>query len=342
MFKHKEIIFVIALSVMLIVIQQIAKAEIISGLDKDTVTVRIFGAQLNTTNALNLKISFTNGEAVELSSDSPVFQANGATQLLASSDPSTGIVTVVWDGYIPSDEAKISFMLEPGPNMGVSTVLVDRIESAYGIDITNNVAIVLDSSTIVNSYGSEATSLGEFTLLDPGELYTPGIAAIAFEAKNIPSNLTAKLNGSPVTFLENGRGVAEVSLPDNANDLSFILEANSGNQKRFVNLGKIKLTKASTRLYPPIIDRAYVYNGVNGNRLKVYGRHFGVGRFGKEKVNVEIVPGNSEVSNNNLRRRSAKDELENISCIPLGSYINLSHPAGTVTKKINILGRCNP
>lgn len=342
MFKHKGIIFVIALSIMLVVIQQIAKAEIISGLDKDTVTVRIFGSQLNTTNALNLKVLFTNGEAVELSSDSPIFQASGANQLLVSSDPNIGIVTVVWDGYIPSNEAKISFMLEPGTSMGISTVLVDKIESAYGIDITNNVAITLDNSIIVNSFGSETTPLGKFTLLDPGELYTPGVAAIAFETANTPSNLTARLNGYPVTFLGNGRGVAEVSLPENANDLSFILEVNSNNQKRSVNLGKIKLTKASTRLYPPIIDRAYVYNEAGGNRLKVYGRHFGVGRFGREKVNVEIVPGNPEVSNNNLRRRSTKDHLDNVSCIPMGSYINISHPAGTVTKKINVLGRCNP
>lgn len=342
MFKYKEIIFVIALSLTLAVIPQVAKAEIISGLDKDTVTVRIFGAQLNTTNALNLKVSFTNNEAVGLSSDSPVFQANGATQLLTSSDPNTGVVTVVWDGYIPSNEVKISFMLEPGTSMGVSTVLIDKIESAYGIDITNNVAITLDNVTIVNSFGSEITPLGEFILLDPGELYAPGVAAIAFEAVNIPSNLTARLNGFPVTFLENGRGVAEVPLPENANDLSFTLEVNLNNQKRFVNLGKIKLTKASTRLYPPIIDRAYVYNEANGNRLKVYGRHFGVGRFGREKVNVEIVPGNPKISNNNLRRRSTKDELENVSCISLGSYINISHPAGTVTKKINILGKCNP
>jgi hypothetical protein len=203
------------------------------------------------------------------------------------------------------------------------------------------VAIIPDTLTIVNSSGTEVTPLGEFTLLDPGKLTASGLAAIAFKAENIPSNLTAKLNGEKVNFLENNIGVGVVGLPVDNNELGLTLEVSSGNNKRLVNLGRVKLTKALSTLYPPIIDRAYIYNQTDGSKLKVYGRYFGIGRFGRERVNVEVVPGKPEVSNVNLRRRSTKDNLDSTDCIPEGSYVNISHPAGTTTKKIKVLGKCN-
>ncbi len=332
---------IITLIFLLLLNQHSALAAITGGLNKDTFTIRILGSLLNQSSALNIKISFSDPNIAMLSSASPVFQADGATQLLTSSDPSSGIITVIWDGIIPSNEAKITFMLEKGSAMGVTTFSIDKVESAYGIDITNNIALILDEPTVVNSSGTDITPVGKFTLLDPGKLYAPGSAAIAFQTENIPSNLTAKLNGLPVTFLENETGVGVVNLPDNANELNLTLEVNSGSQKRFVNLGNVKLEKALTRLYPPVIDRAYVVNNSDGNKLKVYGRYFGIGRFGKEGVNLEIIPGKSEISNNNLRRRSTKDRLDNSDCISEGSYVNISHPAGTTTKKIKVYGSCD-
>ncbi len=318
-----------------------ALAEITGDLNKDTFTIRLLGNLLNQSSALNIKFSFSDPDVAMLSSESPIFQANGAAQLLTSSNPSSNTISVVWDGYIPSNEASITFMLEKGSAMGITTFSIDKVESAYGIDITNNIAIITDKFSVSNSFGSETTSFGKFTLLDPGKLYTPGTAAIAVQAENISPNLTAKLNGKPVILLENNTGVAEIVLPENSNELNFTLEVNSGSEQRLINLGNVKLEKASTRRYPPIIDRAYVINKPGDNKLKVYGRYFGIGRFGRDGVNVEVIPGTSDISNENLRRRSAKDSLGNSDCIPAGSYVNISHPAGTVTKKIKVYGNCN-
>ena len=125
--QHKIIFTFLFIAVL--VLQQKANAEIISGLDNDTVTVKVFGVALSNTNALNLKISFSNPDVVKLSTSSPQFHANGATQLLGASDPISEIVTVVWDGTVPIEEAEISFMLEPGASMGIGTFSVDKVES---------------------------------------------------------------------------------------------------------------------------------------------------------------------------------------------------------------------
>ena len=317
-----------------------AKAEVIGGLDRDTVNIKIYGAPVNWGSALNIKLSINNPDAVKLDLAPPVFSAKDAVQLVTASDPQSNTVTVIWDGYISDNEANISFMLEKGTVMGVAEISVDKIELAGGYDITQNVVVVLDHNKIVNSFGKEITPFGKFELFDPGKLTAPGTASIAFKTEGLPPGATVKLNGNEVQFTKNNIGVAQMPLPVKGNALDLTLNVISGGENRAVKLGKVSVEGPSFRKYPPGISRAIALNSGGKTRLILKGRNFGVRRFGKEGVSIQVIPANEKMTNKNLRRQVTKERLADISCISEGSYVNISHPAGTVTKKIIVRGQC--
>ena len=317
-----------------------AKAEVIGGLNRDTVNIKLYGAPINWGSALNIKLLVSNPEAVKLDLAPPVFSAKDAVQLVTASDPQSNTVTVIWDGYISDNEANISFMLKQGTVMGVSEILIDKIELAGGYDITHNVVALLDHNKIVNSFGKEITLFGKFELFDPGKLIAPGTASIAFQAEELSPDAAVKLNGKEAQFTENNIGTAQVPLPLNGGSLDLTLNVASGGENKAVKLGKVAVAGSSFREYPPSISRAVALNLDGKTRLILKGRNFGVRRFGKDGVSVQVIPANEKMTNKNLRRQITKERLGDISCIPEGSYVNISHPAGTVTKKIIVRGEC--
>ncbi|MBI3308616.1 MAG: hypothetical protein HYZ79_04520 [Candidatus Melainabacteria bacterium] len=121
------------------------------GLSSDTVIITISGSSVNTANALNVMLEFDNSNVASLSSSNPTFSGTGASQLLTSADPSTKTLTVVWDGTITSNIATVTAKLQAGTQTGSTNISVVKIEAAGGIDITNQVTVNIEPSTVTNS-----------------------------------------------------------------------------------------------------------------------------------------------------------------------------------------------
>ena len=317
-----------------------ARAEIIGGLDKDTVNIKLYGHPINWGSALNIKLSVSNPNVANLSLESPTFNAQSANALLTSSDPSSGTVTVLWDGYIPNNEADIEVKLAPGTTKGLTNISVDKVELAGGFDITDKIVVRLDNSTVVNTAGKQVTPLGDFELIDPGTLVSPGRATISFDAQGIPANLVAKLNGEEVSFLDM-TGLAQVTLPHSGDELKLTLDVTSGNQNKLVNLGKVRIIENNGPKFPARISRVVAYNDTQGPKLRIRGRRFGVRMFGKENTIVKVVPQDVKMSSNKLKRFRGRGKITKANCVQKGSYVNVVHSAGTATKKIHVKGECN-
>ena len=318
-----------------------SKAQPGESLSTDTITMRLFGTPINLTPALNIKVSFTSPDVVNLSNEPPSFQALGASELLTSSDPDSQTISVIWDGTITNNEAKITFMLEPGRVKGLTAIMIDSVETAGGRDITGSIVVLLDKQNIVNSIGTVATSFGDFTLVKPEKLIAPGRAAVIFRAENIKDGLSALLNGSSVEFTEDGFGVGIVDLPESGGKLNLTLGLLLAGRSEKINLGTVNIERPGGIGLPPRIDKVLGFNTLGGPKLQIKGRQFGVKRFGRDGVTVEILPSEQVLKNRYLESRSTKGTLRQTRCIKEGAYVNISHEAGTDAKKVTVLGECN-
>ncbi len=319
-----------------------SNAEILGGLNNDTFKIKLYGGPINLAPAVNVKISFSNPNVVSLSSEPPGFYAFGVNKLLTSSDPDNNIISAVWDDVISNDEATIIFMLVPGSVKGFSSVKLEKVETAGGLDITDRIVSVLDKTSVINTAGLVIAEAGEFELLDPGKLISPGKAAIAFRIDNIKEkSISAKLNGKDVEFVNDKVGIATVDLPTNENTLNLNLSISKQNQSTTINLGSIKIDSGTSNIYPPYIRKAIAVNYPSYTDFQIDGKQFGVRRFGKENTSIQVVPTSTVITNNNLRRRLSRQQLVPTNCIPYGSYVNIAHPAGTTTKKITVIHSCN-
>ncbi len=317
-----------------------AHAEILDGLSNNTFKITLYGTPINLAPAFNIQLSFSNPEVASLSTEPPEFKALNVHQLITASNPDTNTISAVWDDMIPNNEATITFMLTPGTTKGFSTIKIDKVETARGLDITDSIISVIENPNVINTAGITTTRFGEFTLLDPGKLTSPGKAAIAFRAKNIPGDVKVTLNGEKVDFINNELGIAVISLlPDN-DQLNLNLSILQEDQSTTINLGKLKVDKGTSELYPPHIRQATAINHLNYTDFKIEGKQFGVKRFGKDGTSIQIVPGALPITNDHLRSRRTRQLLNPTDCIPYGSYVNLSHSAGTTTKKISVVNPC--
>ncbi len=317
-----------------------AHAEIFDGLSNNTFKITLYGTPINLAPAVNIQLSFSNPEVASLSTEPPEFKALNVHQLITASNPDTNTLSAVWDDMIPNNEATITFMLTPGTAKGFSTIKIDKVETARGLDITNSIISVIENPNIINTAGIITTGFGEFTLLDPGKLISPGKAAIAFRVKNIPGNIKATLNGEDVNFIDNELGIAVINLLSDNDQLDLNLSILEEDQSTTINLGKVKVDKGTSGLYPPHIRKATAINHLNYTDFEIEGRQFGVKRFGKDGTNIQIVPGARPITNDHLRSRRTRQLLNPTDCIPYGSYVNLSHSAGTTTKKISVVNHC--
>lgn len=337
---YKYLNYTLIAAIILVWINIISSHAKANPLSSDTVTIRVFGTPINLTPALNIKLSFSNPNVAKLDSSKPILEANGVTQLLGESNPESGIISVVWDEIIPNHEAKIIAMLQPGTVMGSTSIKVDKVEIAGGKDITDSIVVLISPSSISNSEGAVITPLGNFTLEDQGRLISPGSAAITFRAENVPSDITGTLNDSPVEFGEN-IGVAIIDLPENGGKKALFLTVSSKGKSRIIHLGDINVEKGVKVGLPPRITSAIAINDPNDTKLRISGRKFGVKRFGRNDISVKIVPESQKLTNKNLRKRSTRERFENNTCIPDGSYVNISHAAGSAGKRLTVVGECD-
>jgi len=127
------------------------------GLSSDTVIITISGSAVNAANALNITLEFNNSNVASLSSSNPTFSGTGASQLLTGTDPLTKTLTVVWDGTITNNIATVTAKLKAGTQTGSTNISVVKIEAAGGIDITNQVAVNIEPSTVTNSSSGSTT-----------------------------------------------------------------------------------------------------------------------------------------------------------------------------------------
>lgn len=305
----------------------------------DTLTIRLFGEEVSSAIALKIQLSFSDPDVAHLASTQPKFEASGARELLTEADSEKNIISVIWDGDITNNEAKITAMLAPGTKSGRTNILVTKVEKAGGVDITDKIVFLVNPQGVAAFELKDSNVLGNISILDPGELTSPGRAAIAFRAEKNTANVIANLNNSPVDFVAGDTGVAIVNLPEEGGNLPLKLSVNFGSYTETVNLGVINISPPAPPRGSPHIRRAVAYND-SLKRLRIEGERFGVVRFGKENTKITLIPQSQSVSRFSLLPRLARVHLSTSQCIPEGSYINISHPAGTASKKITVVGNC--
>lgn len=319
-----------------------ASAEILGGLNQNEFTIKLFGWPLNLTPALNIKLSFSDPGVAKLSSASPSFEAQGTSLLLSSSDVNNNTISILrTEEIIPNNEMKIKVKVDPGLIMGATEITIDKIEAAGGFDITDSIITQIDPPLITNTKGVVISELGSFTLLDPGKLIAPGDAAIAFKIVDTPNIISAEVNGNPVDFIGKNTGIAIVDLPKDKSKSILSLTVYAKGKSDTMHLGDLKIDKGISIGLPPRIRKAIAVNEAGNTKFKLIGRKFGIKRFGKDDVDIEVIPINKSTTNDFLKKRSFKDRLTDNSCIPYGSYVNISHPGGTRAKKIDVIGNCN-
>lgn len=306
----------------------------------DTLTIRLFGEDVTSAIALKIQLSFSDPDVAHLDLASPKFEANGARELITEADPDTNTITVVWDGDITNNEAKITAMLAPGTKSGRTNISITKVEKAGGVDITDSIVFLVNPKGVAAFELKDSNVLGNISILDPGDLTGPGRAAIAFRTEKDTSGVIASLNGSPVDFVGSDVGVAIVNLPEDGGNLPLKLNVNSSGYKETVNLGVVSVLAPTPPGNGPHIRRAVAYNE-SLKKLRIEGDRFGVVRFGKENTKITIIPQSQSASRFSLLPRLARVRLGSTQCIPEGSYVNISHPAGTAAKKIQVLGQCD-
>ena len=303
-------------------------------LSADTITVTINGADVTTTNALNVTLSFTD-ETVASLDTGVTFMGTGATQLLTDVNTGTGILTVVWDGTITNNKAEITAMLKAGSMAGSTMIAVTKVEAAGGVDITSNVQSVVSPDTVTNSAPTTTTDVGTFVLVGPTSVVGPGKAAISFTAEDTPSSFTATLNGKSVDFVGDGSvGIAIVDLPASG-DLDLDLAVTSGGMTTDVSLGSVTVSAGEGDNLPKV-SSARAQNRSSSTTLRVLGK-----KFSKDTTSLEIVPTDRASSAVKIKGKIIKATYPAEECIPSGSYINVSTAHGTDAKKVKVRGSCD-
>lgn len=308
---------------------------------KDTITIRLLGQAVNLGPALNVTLSFGDPEVARLDSSNPAFEGLGVNALLTQSYPESNMVSVVWDDYIVNNEVRIITKLVPLTKAGRTGIKVKKVETVGGRDITDSIVALVEPQEVVAIGIKDSNFLGNIDLIEQGELTAPGKAAVAFEVERIPqANVLTRLNGSQVDFIDDNTGVAIVDLPEDGGKLDLELEVSSSVTKEKVNIGTIDVLPSTGPGRRPHVRRAFADN--NGTRkLRIEGRRFGVLRFGRDDTKIEVVPANQDRERINLWKRQARFRLSESECVQEGSYVNVSHPAGTDAKKIIVVGECN-
>ncbi len=297
-------------------------------LSADTFTVTIDGDALAATNALNVTISFSNPNVVQLDSG-VTFMGTGATQLLTDVNTASNVLTVVWDGAITDNRAVITGMLKAGTQAGTSTISVSKVEASGGNDITTAVLVTVDPTTVTNS-NSAQTDLGTFTLLGPNSVTGPGKAAFAFGVSGAMGSLSATLNGNPVTFDSGSTvGIAIVDLPASGNlDLSLVV-----NGSTTVDLGTVTVGSGSGKT--PKVRKANAKNNVPA-KLIIRGKNL-------KRATTVVIPESSTRIIEGLKAKKNKVVVKFSAddCIPDGSFVNVSTAGGTGAAKISVKGACS-
>lgn len=306
-------------------------------LDNDTVTITITGDAVNTTSALNVTLAFGDTSIAGLDSAAPTFSANGATQLLTSADPATGVVSAVWNGNVSDGVVTLTAMLAPGANAGTTTIGVSKVEAAGGADITGNVVAQVNPSSVTNS-ATAAGDCGSFTLLAPDTVTRPGNTAVGFRIDNPGTNISGTVNGSELDVISVNGGAAIVSIPDSG-DLTLNVDVTCTEGSSTFSLGPIPVTDGVAGARQPEIrggnKSARVVNKANVSNLTIRARRRS---FAKDATTVEIIPTDKNPNVVKAKRGRVMSKYDPAECIPDGSYANVVTDGGTDARKLRVRG----
>ena len=302
-------------------------------LSQETFTVMINGQSLNTTNGVNVTLAFGTDGVVTVDTSSLDFMGTGATKLLT--EVMGNVLTAAWDGLITDAALTLSGKFKAGSMSGTTTVSVGKVEVAGGTNVTASVASSVNPTSVTNGGGGSSTSSGggTFVLIGPTSVVGPGKAAIAFAADGVTNSTTAKLNGSPVDFVNNNMtGIAIVNLKDAMSGslpLSLVVGMTT------VDLGSITVN-AGTGSKLPKVASARAHNNASNTILRVFGQRFSV-----DTTSIEIVPTDRATSSVSVKGKVIKAILPSTACIPKGSYVNVTTAQGTAAKKVKVSGSCS-
>ncbi len=382
--------------------ENIETQGIVGNLDSDTLTLTLTGQKLHNlkplppSSGLNifslfLDIISDNDDVAKI--DSFTFNAAG-TKVISKTikylndgeyindnnenQPFTRL-EIKWGGIITSNDAVLSIKLKPGTKDDTATFELRSISSAVEfIKISDFDNIDFDPSTVTNtleipSVGSVVFSdVGNFTLIGPSQVVSPGKAAIAFQFDNIPSNfVTATLNGAKVEFAGNNIikdgmavteqttivGVAILDIPTDSSQLDLVLDirtlpeqntsnpimimtsfpfGNTNTVSNTVELGSISIEEASTGSIPTI-SSAGIINRSKNSTIEITGTNFS----NNDNISINILPTDHPpnlVATKN--EKFVRAILTSGDCIPNGSYVVVTTSGGSTTKKFKIKGKC--
>ncbi len=304
-------------------------------LTPDTFTIMITGEAIKQTSAVNVTVAFGDSSIATLNTAGITVTGTGVSQLLTDANATTNVISAVWSGTSTDGVVTITGMLLPGTMGGTTSFGVAKVEASGGTDITANVAIVVDPTSVTNGSGSSSSGVGTFTLVSPSSVTGPGSAAVAFSAVGAANGTTATLNGSNVEFRNNGTvGLSIVDLPDSGS-LALTLVVMSGGTDTTVNLGNITVN-AGTGDVTPKAKTAHVRNNKNNSKLVITGMGFAT-----DETTVTIIPTDKTQVSQTVKKKLIKAKYAAANCIPKGSYVNVSTTGGTKGKKIKVTGTCS-
>ena len=293
-------------------------------LSSDTLTITINGQSVNQTSALNVTVAFSDPTVAQLDTG-VTFMGTGAAQLLTDVNATTGVLTAVWSGNITDGVATITGMLKPGTMGGTSMISVTKVEAAGGTDITGSVVATVNPTSVTNS----SPTAGSFALIGPDSAVGPGKVAVAISGLKTSG---VKLNGAVVDFVSGTVGIAEVTLPSAAGSVD--LKVTSGGMT--TSIGTLTVT-AGNGTKPPKVNSARAQNNSTSTILRILGQ-----RFPKDTTSVEIVPTDHATSSPiTVKGKVVKAVYSHAECLPNGSYVNVTTPGGTASKKIKVKGSCS-
>ncbi len=297
-------------------------------LSADTVTITIDGQALNSTNGANVTLAFGTAGVATVDTAGLTFMGTGATQLLT--EVKGNVLTAAWDGVVSDNKVILTAMLKAGSTGGTSTISVSKVEVAGGTDVTSSVVATVSPNSVTNS-GGGSTSGGSFALIGPTSVVGPGKAAISFSASGVKEGTEATLNGKHVDFVDSNMvGIAVVKLPSSG---SLALKLKVG--KSEVDLGSVSIT-AGAGGSAPKVNSARASNGSSGTVLRIFGQKFTV-----DKTTVELVPTDRVSTSVAAKGKVVKVNYPVSSCIPKGSYVNVTTDNGTAGKKVQVSGSCS-
>lgn len=302
-------------------------------LDKSTFTIKVTGEAVKQTSALNVTVAFGDSSIVALDTGATV-SGTGITSILTDANTTTNVLSAVWSGTSTDGVVTITGKLKPGTKGGTTSIGVAKVEAAGGTDITSNVAVTIDPTSVTNGSGSSSSGVGSFTLIGPTSATGPGKVAVSFSATGTPSGISATLNGSKVEFASgNTVGTAIVDI-SSGTSVPLSLVAKAGSSTSTINLGSITVTQGTGKKVG--VKTASVNNKAGKTVLSVTGMG-----FVKDATTVTIVPTNHTATSTTAMGSSIMASYSVSECIPKGSYVNVSTAAGTAAKKLTVRGACS-